>query len=520
MSTETGQPKEKWGSRWGFILAASGSAIGLGNIVFFSANAWRFGAGAFYLPYLIALLVVGVPLMILEFGIGRHTGEAFPQSLRRISGKGGEFVGWWAIMNATFIVMYYVTILAWVIGMLVGSIGNDLWVDKLKLGSDFNNKEVGNPIGFFFRMISSWWMMICVAVVWFINGLVVWRGIKSIEVTTKILVPLMWLLMGVLLVKGLLYPNGVEGVKLLFTPQFEAMKEPDVWQGAFAQIFFSLSLGFGIMTAYASRLDEKTDIPSTAMSTSFLNCSFEMVAGVAMFALLFEFVVVPSSGVISMMFWVVPKGIAQMGDWTKAFGVLFFVLLFLAGLSSSISLVEALASASIDKFGVSRKKIILVACIMGVIGSACFAIPTVVNPKVPSNATLGFTLVDLIDHWAFSYGLMIVGLIECLIIGWGYGVEKISSQLNETGKAVHLGTWFTIFIKYVIPLFLIGLLGWVIYGDVTKDGLYGHDTPVNLPGIKNPRLDLICFAVWLGGSVLAALALTLAPAKKQEEAQS
>ena len=169
-----------------------------------------------------------------------------------------------------------------------------------------------------------------------------------------------------------------------------------------------------------------------------------------------------------MMFWVVPEGISHMGALTKGFGVLFFVLLFLAGLSSSISLVEALASASIDKFGVSRKKVILVSCIVGMAGSLCFAIPTIVSTQIPGTPTLGFTLVDLIDHWAFSYGLMIVGLIECLIIGWGYGVGKIRDQLNETGKALHLGDWFEVLIKNVIPILLIGLLAWVVSDDLSR----------------------------------------------------
>ena len=107
----------QWGSRLGFILAASGSAIGLGNIVFFSANAYRFGGGAFYVPYLVALFVIGIPVMILEFGLGHRTGLSFPQSLNKVAGKKGEFVGWWALMNGSFITLYYITILGWVMGM-------------------------------------------------------------------------------------------------------------------------------------------------------------------------------------------------------------------------------------------------------------------------------------------------------------------------------------------------------------------------------------------------------------------
>ena len=135
--------RQQWGSKLGFILAASGSAIGLGNIVFFPANAYKFGAGAFYIPYLVALILVGIPVMILEFGLGHHTRQAFPQSMRAIAGRKGEFFGWWAVLNACWIAMYYITILGWVIGpgaivlgiltagAYVGANHSDSWVTRL-----------------------------------------------------------------------------------------------------------------------------------------------------------------------------------------------------------------------------------------------------------------------------------------------------------------------------------------------------------------------------------------------------
>ncbi len=273
----------QWKSRIGFILAASGSAIGLGNIVFFSANAYSYGGGAFYLPYLIGLFVVGIPVMILEFGLGTISGRAFPEALFRIAGKKGEFAGWWSILNAAFITMWYITILAWVIGMLVAAFGK-LWLPSVALPAfGMETGALPNPTAFFFDMLSSWYPMLFVVIIWIANIVIVRRGAETIEQAARVFVPLMWIFMLVLIIRGLTLTNGFQGVMLLFTPDFSVMKNPIVWRGAFSQIFFTLSLGFGVMTAYASYLPKKSDHAQNALVTSFLNCGFEYVAGLAVY---------------------------------------------------------------------------------------------------------------------------------------------------------------------------------------------------------------------------------------------
>ena len=151
----------QWKSRLGFVLAASGSAIGLGNIVVFGANAYKFGGGAFYLPYLLALLLVGIPVMILEFTIGHQSRKAFPQTLGMMAGKAGEFVGWWALLNALIITMYYVTLLGWVLGMLVASCGS-LWEASLPT-PNYAPESLSNPLASFFNLLASPTAMIFVA---------------------------------------------------------------------------------------------------------------------------------------------------------------------------------------------------------------------------------------------------------------------------------------------------------------------------------------------------------------------
>lgn len=495
--------RAQWKSKVGFVLAASGSAIGLGNIVFFSANAYTFGAGAFYLPYLLSLVIVGLPVIVAEMALGGETRRAFPQSLGRIGGKSGEFFGWWALLNAGFITMYYVTILAWVCGMLFGSLGS-LWKEASVLPA-FGIDSLANPTGYFFQMLSSWWVVGLVIVVWLLNALIVRRGVTTIEPAVKVFVPLMWLFMIVLIVRGITLPHGEEGVFLLFTPDFEIARDPAVWQGAMSQIFFSLSLGFGVMTAYGSYLPRDADHFNNGLVTACLNCSFEFLAGLAVFSLLFTFAIVPQASTLGMMFFVVPDGISAMPWGVKIFGFLFFLLLLLAGLSSSISLVEALSSAVIDKFRWSRRRTLTVACGVGIVGSTCFALPQVIDPNLASNGTLGLTLLDLIDHWAFSYGLLMVGLFECLIIGWMLPASRLRELINAKSR-FRFPAAFDWLIKLVIPLCLTTILVSSLWSEITGT-LYGTDYALGPAEI----LPFAAVLFWIGSTTVGAWWLTARP---------
>ena len=501
----------QWKSKLGFVLAASGSAIGLGNVVFFGSNAYTYGFGAFYLPYLIALFLVGVPVLVSELGLGSLTQRAFPPSLGRVGGRWGELAGWWALLNASFITMYYITILAWVLGMFLGAFG-PLWRPETATPG-FDMATLANPHGFFFRMISSPWILVLVFVVWLLNLVIVRRGVTTIEPVVKVFVPLMWLFMIALIVRGVTLPHGEEGVFLLFTPDFDVMQDPAVWRGAVSQIFFSLTLGFGVMTAYASYLPRDADQINNGLVTACLNCGFEYIAGLAIFSLLFAFAIVPSAGTLSMIFFVVPHGIAEMPGGVVAFGVLFFLLLLMAGLTSSISLVEGLNSALIDKFGWPRKKTLLVSGLIGLAGSSMFALPIIMDPDLTWNGTVGLTLIDLVDHWAFSYGLLIVGLVECLLIGWMLPIEKLRQQLNRHSR-FHLPRAFNWLIKVVIPLALLVVLATSSFQEVTS-GIYGFHE--RRPA-EERLLPFLALGFWFVATSVFAVWLTLKPACAESRA--
>ena len=498
----------------GFILAASGSAIGLGNIVFFGANAYKFGGGAFYIPYLIALFVIGIPVMMLEFGIGHQFQASFPLTLGKMTGRVGEFVGWWALLNASIITMYYITMLAWVLGMLIGSFG-PLWQAN-QLMSQYAAETLPNPVGYFFHSLASPIVLLFVALVWIANIVITSKGTKTIEATVKVFVPAMWVAIVVLIVRGLTLPGGWDGVLFLFTPDFGVMGGLEVWRGAFGQIFFSLSLGFGLLTAYASYLPRKANTNNYAIQTALMNSSFEYIAGFAIFSMLFAFAVVPKASTLAMSFFVLPAGIAKLPTGVGTFGVLFFTLLLFAGLSSSVSLIEGTVSAVIDKFHIPRAKILIFVFVAGFLGSLAFAWPKVIDAGLAGDGTLGLTLLDMFDHKAFGYGLMIVGLLECVLVGWVYGIDRF--LLERKGEdAKHLSSRvYALMIRYLIPLVLLLLLGSAFY-DELHDGLYGASLvdPKAIGGDGGwTWLAPAVPAIWIAFTTLGAALLTLAKGKE------
>ncbi len=504
------EARGSWGSKLGFILAASGSAIGLGNIVFFSGNAYKFGGGAFYVPYLVALFLIGIPVMVLELGLGRMTRKSMPNAMYQISGKRAELAGWFGVLNASIITMWYITILGWVMGMLVGAVKN-LWHAPELHEFTLPPGAISEVMTYFFNMISGWLPMICVVVVWIFNMLIIIRGARSIEAVVKIFVPLMWLMMIVLIVRGLTMENGIQGVFRLFTPDFSVMSNVQVWKGAFSQMFFTLSLGFGIMTAYASYLPKKSDDVQNATTVSLMNCGFEYIAGLAIFSLLFAFAIVPEASSLAMIFFVVPEGIAHIPAMAQGFGILFFVLLLVAGLTSSVSLVEAVVLSIIDKFGLPRMKVMIGVCVIGLAGSLVFTLPTVVDPGLKSTGTLGLSLLDLFDHWSFGYGLLVCGLLEVIILGWLYDTRKLVAFINQTAR-IKLGTKFIVLVRYVLPVVILTILTLCVMKEF-QDGLYGHDKETG--AFKN--LHIYAFGGWLVLALGGALVLTFLRRRKAGE---
>ncbi len=500
----TGANRAIWGSKIGFVLAASGSAIGLGNIVFFGANAYRYGGGAFYLPYLTALLVLGLPMMIVELAIGQQERRALPGAMRRTCGKTGEFFAWWSLLNATIIAMYYITILAWSASMMFKSFGPLFADGAASVGSTFGG------------VLTSWMTVVFTIGIWALNVLFLSKGTRTIEAVVKLFVPLMWVFMLMLVVRGLTLDGGFDGLLYLFTPDFEGIKSPGVWQGACSQIFFSLSLGLGTMTAYASYLPKKSDTVTNAGMVSFLNCSFEFIAGVAIFSILFAFSMHPGqdTGTLGMSLVVVPTGIAQFPAMQTLIAFAFFLLMVVAGLTSSISIIESPVAALQDKFGWSRRKTLALVTIFGAAGSVAFALPQMLTINDQPAQPLGISLLELFDHWAFGYSLLVVGMVEAILIGHIYGIKKLREKINAHSR-VKLGAWFDFQIKWVVPV----LLGIVLLFNIAEEcgltiealgisgrGFYIGDSKQTFDGLS--AMPIVVFLTWFLITLVGALSIT------------
>jgi len=418
--------------------------------------AYSYGGGAFLIPYLTALMTVGIPLLILEFGIGHERVGSAPLACYRIR-RNWEWLGWWAVTFVMFgICLYYTVIISWCLNFFCLSL-NFGWGD--------------DPNGFFFHKFLSMSsgpseigeirtpIFIGVIIVWFINWLIIYRGVqKGVELANKIFMPLLFLLTALLVFWSITLDGAMAGIRAYLTPDFTKLLTPKVWIDAFSQIFFTLSLGFGIMIAYASYLPPKADITRNSVLTGLINSGYSLFAGFAVFSVL-GFMATsqqqPLSKVVSqsigLAFVVYPKAVSLMPGGSF-FGAIFFLCLVVAGLSSSISIVEAFTSAIIDKFRLGRKQVVTAVCVMGFVGSIIFT------------TQAGIHWLDIVDHFLTHYGLVVVGVLECILVGWLFRLEILRKHINKI-SSIRLGTWWNGIIRYFVPL----VLGTILIGDLYRE---------------------------------------------------
>ncbi|QVJ02972.1 sodium-dependent transporter [Nocardiopsis eucommiae] len=446
------QPREQWGTRAGFLMAAIGSAIGLGNIWRFPYVAYENGGGAFLLPYLIAMLTAGIPLLILEYGIGHRYRSSAPLSYRRIF-RPAEAIGWWQVAICFVVAVYYAVIIAWAIRFTWFSV-NQAWGDDPD-GFFFNDflqmsPEPGVVSGFVSGVA---WPLVAV---WFVTLAVLIIGIRrGIEILNKITIPLLVVLFGLLVIQALTLDGAVVGLNAFFTPDWEAMLTGKVWIAAYGHVFFSLSIGFGIMVTYASYLRRKSDLTGSAMVAGFANSSFELLAGIGVFAALGFMATAAGTAVdevatsgIGLAFIAFPQIISSLPFGGSLFGVLFFGCLVIAGLTSLISIVQVIVSAVQDRTGLGRTQTVLL------VGGAT-ALASILLFPTPE----GLHFLDVFDHFINQYGIALAGLVLVIFVGWG--VRKLplfQSHVNAV-SSIHLGLWWRVTLGGVTPV-LLGIMMW------------------------------------------------------------
>ncbi|WP_087016083.1 sodium-dependent transporter [Thaumasiovibrio subtropicus] len=444
--------REQWGSRVGFILAAVGSAIGLGNIWRFPYMAYENGGGAFFIPYLFAMLTAGIPFMIMEFTMGSRLRGAAPRVFGKINAK-LEWLGWFQVFIAAVIAIYYVAVIGWAISYIgfafKQSWGTDpngfFFSEYLKLGGD----NTPSSLGAIQSHIAGPMLL-----AWGITFAAIFGGVKGgIERASKIMMPLLFIMVLALIVRVGFLPGATDGLNFMFKPDFSRILDPTVWSAAYGQIFFTLSVGFAIMLAYSSYLPEKSDINNNAMMTVFINCGFSIMAGVMIFSILGYMAHqqgVPVTDVVEsgvgLAFVTLPTAINLLPA-PHILGPLFFFALTVAGLSSMISIIEAVTSAVIDKTKLSRKVAAILVCGIGAGLSMAFA----------TNG--GLLLLDLVDYFMNNVALLGSCLIELILIGWVVNkLPELRTHANSVSE-LSVGQWFDFCLKFISPVLLAIILG-------------------------------------------------------------
>jgi NSS family neurotransmitter:Na+ symporter len=697
------EQRERWGGRLPFIMAAIGSAVGLGNVWRFPATAYGNGGGAFLIPYLVALVTAGIPLLIVEFALGQKYQLGAPGSLGRIN-RQFRWVGWFALLVAGVITFYYVAIMAWAWHYSVASVTLE-WTkpaparieqpvdddgrvrsldqrivprDRVVLYLEYKTAEhkrrlrdvieargsggekplllssaeleerkaveaqkpenerrhyvsldanAGNyfferclggfadgqwraiaahneamkerierleelkkragefgplsaeeqaealhdlrerlddarrklagmtasadappapaePAGDVARLRAdvdalseelavlmqaadpgthrtvvsgldeqiaaarqkrhdfrselfgfSPWTAMWVLVTWGLIFLIIFKGVHVVGKVVTWTVSLPLVLLAILLVRGVTLNGATEGILYYLTPSWDKLQNADVWLAAYGQVFFSLTLGFGVQIAYASYKPRESDITNNAFITAFANCSTSFFAAFAVFSVLGYLAQVndqPVGDVVKggpgLVFVTYPIAIAKIGGiWGSIIGMMFFFCLLLLGIDSAFSLVEGAVTGLRDRYTRLNKTVATLAfCIVGCGVSLFFTMPS------------GLMWLDIVDNWMSNYGLVLVGLLQCVAVGYFFRHHEIEEFVNDRSE-IHLGGWFELFIKYITPGVLVFLLAKRFIGDMTAT-YGGYDLVLE---------NAVTYAGWGVFVVLLAVALVL-----------
>lgn len=486
--------RSQWGTRAGFIMAAVGSAVGLGNIWRFPYVAYENGGGAFFIPYLFALLTAGIPILIMEFTIGHKYRGSAPLSFFRMAGKKAEWLGWWGVFVSFVISTYYSVIIAWAIKYTFYSF-------KLSWGDDPGGFLFGEVLnladtpGEFGGYVPG--VLLPLLGVWLIAFIILIAGVKrGIELANRIFIPTLIVVFVLVVIRALTLDGAALGLEALFKPDLSKLANPTVWVAAYGHIFFSLSIAFAIMITYSSYLPKKSDITNNAFITGFANSGFELLAGFGVFAALGFMATkanVPVGEVadagVGLAFVVFPEIVSQMPGMNGLFGALFFLSLVLAGITSLVSICETYVAGISDKFNISRNKSVMIGVGAATLVASIFA------------TRGGLYFLDAADYFINQFGVAAIGLVEVILIAWFFRKLDVFQNHANAISDIRAGLWWKICLVFVTPL----VLGYMMFGLLRTNLLRLHETETgNYEGYSN---TFILYGGW--GVAIAALVLAI-----------
>ena len=433
-----------WGSRLGFILASAGSAVGLGAIWKFPYMAGTNGGSVFMLPYIFFTLTVGVSLLIAEFAMGR-AGRAGPvESLRRVCGRGWGFFGGVGVLTVFLILSFYACVGGWTFKYLWDAItGNGLITDPELLGQVFGN-FVSNGSASYAYLVGFL----------LVTALIVLGGIESgIETVAKFLMPALFILMIILIIRGVTLPGAEKGLEFLFLPRWSDFNASALFN-AMGFCFFSLSLGAGTMITYGSYLDPKADLPNSVFWVALLAIMAALLGGLMIMPAVFAFNVDPSAGP-GLTFVTMPAIFAQM-PLGHLFAILFYICLVVAALTSSISMLEACVAMTTRQFSMKRTTSIVLITI------GCALVGLDANLSFGAWADVKFfgkTVFDCLDYVTSNVGMPLstFGIaIAAAWVAWPATKEQLLTGRNMTDGKLKV---IRFMVGVVSPLFVLAVAG-------------------------------------------------------------
>ena len=437
--------QSQWGSIFTFILAMIGLTIGIGNIWRFSYVIYSNGGGSFFIPYVIAILVMGIPFLILEYGLGFSFKKSFSNLMHSIRPE-FEIIAWMLVLFVFIVVTYYMVILGWDFAYLLNSFtlgwGND--------PSSFFTSYVGGSSNLASATTIIFPTLICTLILWVIFWAVSAKGVdKGIGRISAVLIPLLFIIMILIFVYAFTLPGFSIGITTLLTPDWSALLNVNVWLAAFGQTIFTLSIGQAMVYTYASYLPKNSKLVDEVLLVVVANTLYEIFTAFGVFSILGYMSLtssMPMNELVSegtgLIFIVFPQIFTTMGSIGHVLAPLLFISILFAGFTSSFALFEPLLSSLCDKFGWSRKKGVTILTVVACIGTVIFS------------TGISSYLVEIVDGFVNNFGILILIGIQAIIFGWFYGVEKVMPVLNEFSTFKVGKTWvFTI--RYLLPILLI-----------------------------------------------------------------
>ena len=446
--------RELWPSRLIFIFAAVGSAAGLGNLWRFPYLAYKYGGGAFLIPYVMALLVLGMPLLILEFAVGQTFRRSAVGSMRNIKPWAGA-VAWWAHGCGFIILSYYAVIMSWCLYYLISG-GPGSGIDA---GQYFHSEVLQLSSDIDASLSLNTQLLLYLLAIWVLIYGCIRKGIHSVSKVVKITMPLPIILVFVLLIRAVTLPDAGTGLAYYIQPSFAALLDLEVWLAAASQIFFTLTLGFGVMITYSSHLDSGYDTAGNALWTALLNSGISIVAGFVVFATLGFLAVksnVPVPDVVQsgpgLAFVVFPEALSLMPlPWL--FSALFFIVLLSLGIDSAFSLIESFTAAFKEYLAIDHARI-------GQIASAiCFC------AGLPFITGTGLYWLDIADHFVTNYALVSVAIVQALVVGWTTEGSRVRGHLRSASPWFPVSIWWWT-IRVLIPLLLLVMMLSFLYDEI------------------------------------------------------